>query len=342
MSDGLGVRTIFIGGLPFDCTERELHLLFFEGGPCEAIKLERKGGPTCTAFVQFSSQDRATSAQACTNGMPYDPSNLGATLRVEFARQDFRKLPPAGIVHQHHHPAPPGGPHPMMRAGAAIAPVTGIKRTHWQAQQGGYSASTGSSTLFIGGFGANVSSAELQEYCASQDGFVRVSLKGEGSQRASAWAEYASPNHASQALSMLGQIPLQSLGRPPNLEFSKTDTTSGTDRPRMSAAPAPIRPSPAPFHQSGYGGGGGSSTLFIGGLEPQVQESEIHHLAMTQEGCVNVTSRNLGQPRATAWAQYETPELAAMACEALKEVPLPSMGRPANIEIARNDMKRKS
>jgi len=326
--------------LPGDVTERELHLLFYEGGPCDAIKLQRQSSGSCTAFVQFPTKDRAVMAQAFANGMVFDPLNANAFLRVEFAKNDFRTLPgqhPAPApVHQPqyaHQPPPPRAAPPLSHV---VPPPTGVKRPHWQMaqpQQGG------SCTLFIGSLGSDVGVSELQDYCASQEGFTRLSIKGEGTPKASAWAEYATHDHASMALSILTHTPLSSLGRPPNLEMAKNDTNFGTGRARTAAPPMQAPPPMAAPHHSSANTGG-SSTVFIGGLEPQVQEQEVYALAMTQEGCLNVSCRGLGQARATAWAQYDSPHSAAMACEGLRQIPVPSMDRPANIEIARNDMRR--
>merc|ERR1712087_261221 len=89
----------------------------------------------------------------------------------------------------------------------------------------------------------------------------------------------------------------------------------------------------------GNGGGRGSSAVFIGALDPQVTEEEIMGLASSQYGFVRLTCKGLGQPRGTAWAQYDSAESAAFACESLRYVPVPSMGKPANVEMAKSETK---
>lgn len=383
LQDLPSVRTIFIAGLPNDCTERELHLLFYEGGACEAIKLQH-GNRGPQAFVQFPTPERAMQALEVCKGMVYDPASPSEVLRVEFARADFRKLPALGGQ-----PPPPPGPPPsqaggvkrpwQQQPGAPGGPPASVPRLISVGGGGGGAAqqqTRNASTLFIGSIGESVGQAELHDFCSVCMGFVRVTMRGEGTAKATAWAEFSSPDHAQTAREMLAEFPLPSLGRPPRLEFAKSDTTQGAIRPKIvpvaAAGPPPqINGSPVsggpisfgvrqlptgggggftaagPLGDGGGcggsprgGGGGQSSTLFIGGLDEQVEEQELSALASTQAGFLSLSCRNLGRPRATAWAQYDSPGNAASACEALRELPLPSMGRPANIEIARSDSRR--
>merc|ERR1712039_1154148 len=103
------------------------------------------------------------------------------------------------------------------------APLPQIQ--HRQMQQPGDSC-----TLFIGHLTESVSQVELTEYAGSQGGFVKVTMKGEGTPKAVAWAEFISPEFAQVALMNLQAIPLASLGKAPNLEMAKSDTVTGSDR----------------------------------------------------------------------------------------------------------------
>eukprot|EP00927_Polykrikos_kofoidii_P055459 TRINITY_DN49707_c0_g1_i1.p1 TRINITY_DN49707_c0_g1~~TRINITY_DN49707_c0_g1_i1.p1 ORF type:complete len:334 (-),score=60.37 TRINITY_DN49707_c0_g1_i1:35-1036(-) len=328
------VRTIFIGGLPRDCTERELHLLFFEGGGCEAIQVQYpppEADPfthrgQATAFVQFPTSERAVEAVSTFNEMAYDPAEPSRTIRVEMARQDFRRLPS------------PGGPSPAKRM-----------RIDWPGSQWAQD----SSTLFVGSLTEKVRDHEVESWARTQGGFVSMTMKDEGTQKAVAWVQYESPMFAKMALSGLAGTPLASIGRVPNVEVAKTDI--GASRGRSLALggcqpPPPATPPPAAHFtiygggRGGAGGGGGggafaSATVFIGGLEPTVTEQEVYEVAMSQGSIVSVKSKGLGDSRATAWVQYQTQEAAYLACESLKSVPFPSMGRPANIEMARSDIR---
>merc|ERR1740121_640397 len=78
-----------------------------------------------------------------------------------------------------------------------------------------------SCTLFIGHLTEAVTQGELSEYAASQGGFVKVTMKGEGSPKAVAWAEFMSPEFAQVALMNLQAIPLASMGKAPNLEIAR-------------------------------------------------------------------------------------------------------------------------
>lgn len=333
------VRTIFIGGLPRDCTERELHLLFYEGGGCEGIRLQRPAanvdprsrGGRVTAFVQFDSRERAVQAATFINGMVYDPVDPSSTLRVEMAKQDFRRIPtPAS--------APLALPPPVAAAAGMAA-----KRQRSQLHESKLSEKD-ASTLFVGGLGEAVSQQELTDYASSQDGFVQVSMKDEGTPRAVGWVQYASPDLAALALVNLAAFPLPSLGRPPNIEHARTNTG---ERAAAAPVPHPVRAAAAPYrggwntHQgAGAGaGGGGSSTVFLGSLEPQVSEAELQALLSSYEGFARLTTRGLGQGRGTAWAQFDSHENASNACVVLQQTAVPSMGRPANVELARSDMR---
>jgi len=311
------VRTIFLGGLPPDTTERELHLLFYEGGGCEGIRLQypqpntdpRSRQGRATAFVQFATRERALTVASWIGGMVFDPADPSSTLRVEMAKQDFRR---AGIVSSS-----------GMQTG-------GTKRT-WSQAHDARLAEKDQCTLFLGGLGETVSSAEIAEFAATQEGYVQVSMKDEGSPRAVAWAQYSSRDHAMQALANLCMMPVPSLGHPPNIEAARSNT--GEKGMLMNTAQV------AGGYAAAPGNGGASSTVFMGALEPQVTEQELKILLVPMDGFVRLTSRGLGQGRGTAWAQFDSPDNAATACVALQSMPVPSMGRPANIEIARADMR---
>mmetsp|Transcript_76982 Transcript_76982/g.213989 ORF Transcript_76982/g.213989 Transcript_76982/m.213989 type:complete len:341 (-) Transcript_76982:109-1131(-) len=336
------VRTLFIGGLPRDCTERELHLLFYEGGGCEAIRLRQT-----TAFVQFATRERALEAATNVNGMVYDPADPAALLRVEMAKQDFKSIPQPMVV------APP-------HVNADTAPITfaGVKRPRENpspmtpVQQ--YQQHKDLSTIFMGSLGESCTRADVEEYAGSQEGLVALVMKQEGTSKATAWAQYATPEQAAMALANLSQLPLMAIGKVPNLEAAKTDTNS-VPRSQQLVAPRNVVLPPthtmraSPMHVSPLAhvmtiaapdASTTSSTVFLGSLEPQVTEEEIQSLVLSMEGFVRLTCKSLGQPRATAWAQYVSPAAASAACSHLQQMLVPSMGRVANVELAKSDIRR--
>lgn len=379
MGEPGAVRTIFIGGLPQDVSDRDLHLLFYEGGGCEAIKLQNSQGrkPTgqVTAFVQFESTERAVEAQRFANGMVFDPVSPGMRLRVEFARQDFRKMPQATqpqpaaqpvfqAQHQfHYQPREKQQPHAI-----------GMKRQFQQVEDNQYadSGEAASSTLFVGALNALVNSSELREFCSCADGFVGLTMKGEGSPKATAWAEYKTPEHAFMALEMLATSELPSLGQAPNIEIARSATTGPNKAARAGFHPtlpggyqqgfgaqqamrasghsgvghagglvSSFRDSPGrAFEHTNGAGSPGSCTVFLGSIDADVVEQDIAAMASMQDGYVGLNCRGIGRDRATAWVQYDSHEAAVAACEIFQQINLPGMNRPPNVELARADSRR--
>lgn len=314
----MAVRTVFVAGLPADCTGRELHLLFYEGGGCEAIHIERTAQHGTTAFVQFATRDRALQVVEWAQGMIFDPSMPTSTIRAEMARTDFRRPVPKNTFPQ--------------SAAVGAAPAKRMRGPGSRA-----SADRDASTLFLGSLGEGTTRQDVEEYAASQEGLLNVTMKDEGSSRAVAWAEYSSPELATMALLNLSSAPIGSAGKVPNVEIARHDASrsgsqlaSPLDAFRMHSR---VGPGSGPA-------AGTSSTVFLGNLEAQVTEEEVQSMVAAQEGFLRVTCRGIGFPRATAWAQFENSELALAACAALAQEFVPSMGRPANVELARSDMRR--
>uniref|UniRef100_F6YR91 RNA binding protein, mRNA processing factor n=1 Tax=Macaca mulatta TaxID=9544 RepID=F6YR91_MACMU len=84
----VGVRTLFVSGLPLDIKPRELYLLFrpFKGYEGSLIKLTSKQP---VGFVSFDSRSEAEAAKNALNGIRFDPE-IPQTLRLEFAKANTK------------------------------------------------------------------------------------------------------------------------------------------------------------------------------------------------------------------------------------------------------------
>uniref|UniRef100_A0A452IYE8 RRM domain-containing protein n=1 Tax=Gopherus agassizii TaxID=38772 RepID=A0A452IYE8_9SAUR len=79
----VGVRTLFVSGLPLDIKPRELYLLF---RPFKVLFV-CSAGPV--GFVSFDSRSEAEAAKNALNGIRFDPE-IPQTLRLEFAKANTK------------------------------------------------------------------------------------------------------------------------------------------------------------------------------------------------------------------------------------------------------------
>ena len=86
------MKTLYVGNLPFKCTEEELETLFAEFGDVQSVKLisdRETGRPRGFGFVQMDS-DHADKAMTNLDGQDFG----GRRLRVNEAKE--RKPRPSG------------------------------------------------------------------------------------------------------------------------------------------------------------------------------------------------------------------------------------------------------
>mmetsp|Transcript_11299 Transcript_11299/g.19627 ORF Transcript_11299/g.19627 Transcript_11299/m.19627 type:complete len:245 (-) Transcript_11299:108-842(-) len=216
------VRTLFVGGLPLDATERELHLLFYAVGGLELIKLQpgAANAPTGsakshpTAFLQFDSSERAMQAVLYANDMVYDPMQPERKLRVEMAKQDFKD---AGFKRREPFGARAGN---APKRTAVTQPVRNPEKAYRDA-----------STIFIGNLSTDVTHDEVVEWANCTEGFTKATMKDEGGPKACAWLEFESPEHAHWASATLTSTDLPSLGRPPRVEAARVTGSVSREPP---------------------------------------------------------------------------------------------------------------
>ncbi|CAM0135563.1 hypothetical protein VKS41_005212 [Umbelopsis sp. WA50703] len=84
---GRGSRVVFVGNIPFDCTEEQLIDVFKEVGPVESFRLvfdKETGKPKGYGFCEFQDAETASSAVRNLNGYELG----GRQLRVDYADMD--------------------------------------------------------------------------------------------------------------------------------------------------------------------------------------------------------------------------------------------------------------
>ncbi|KAI8580859.1 hypothetical protein K450DRAFT_234911 [Umbelopsis ramanniana AG] len=84
---GRGSRVVFVGNIPFDCTEEQLIDVFKEVGPVESFRLvfdKDTGKPKGYGFCEFQDAETASSAVRNLNGYELG----GRQLRVDYADMD--------------------------------------------------------------------------------------------------------------------------------------------------------------------------------------------------------------------------------------------------------------
>ncbi|KAG2177286.1 hypothetical protein INT43_007943 [Umbelopsis isabellina] len=84
---GRGSRVVFVGNIPFDCTEEQLIDVFKEAGPVESFRLvfdKESGKPKGYGFCEFQDAETASSAVRNLNGYELG----GRQLRVDYADMD--------------------------------------------------------------------------------------------------------------------------------------------------------------------------------------------------------------------------------------------------------------
>nr|XP_014273792.1 protein couch potato isoform X2 [Halyomorpha halys] len=105
----VGVRTLFVSGLPMDAKPRELYLLFraYEGYEGSLLKVTSKNGKTASpvGFVTFNTRAGAEAAkQDLQQGVRFDP-DMPQTIRLEFAKSNTKvskpKQPSASLTNSH-------------------------------------------------------------------------------------------------------------------------------------------------------------------------------------------------------------------------------------------------
>ncbi|XP_051147602.1 cell wall integrity protein scw1 isoform X2 [Andrographis paniculata] len=90
-SDGNGINTLFVSGLPDDVKAREIHNLFRRRPGFESCQLKYTGrGNQVVAFATFVNHQSALTALHSLNGVKFDPQT-GSTLHIELARSNSRR-----------------------------------------------------------------------------------------------------------------------------------------------------------------------------------------------------------------------------------------------------------
>ncbi|CAG0891195.1 unnamed protein product [Cyprideis torosa] len=91
------VRTVFVSGLPYDTTNRELFLMFSrcEGYETSTLKNNSKTGKIAApvGFVTFKTRAEAEQAIQELQGCPFDPESQN-TIRLEFAKSNTKVSKP--------------------------------------------------------------------------------------------------------------------------------------------------------------------------------------------------------------------------------------------------------
>ncbi|KAJ4959485.1 hypothetical protein NE237_026596 [Protea cynaroides] len=89
------IHTIFVSGLPDDVKPREIHNLFRRRLGFDNCQLKYTRGNQVVAFASFVNHQSAMAALNALNGVIFDPQT-GATLHIELARSNSRKIFPSG------------------------------------------------------------------------------------------------------------------------------------------------------------------------------------------------------------------------------------------------------
>jgi hypothetical protein len=185
------LKTLFVSGLPFDITERELFHVFNRCTGFEDCRLQIKTASP-VAFVSFLSGAEAVKALGQMNGYPLDPENQ-RQLRCEMAKANMKPKRARDASY-----APAGDS--MKRSGPAAAMFSLPYAAEWQAAAGvsygahpaaasdfygaGYGgavASTGRSnppmdTIFIANMSPEASEEELKSFLTGFGGYKRCKL----------------------------------------------------------------------------------------------------------------------------------------------------------------------
>eukprot|EP01065_Artemidia_motanka_P033900 TRINITY_DN40940_c0_g1_i1.p1 TRINITY_DN40940_c0_g1~~TRINITY_DN40940_c0_g1_i1.p1 ORF type:complete len:380 (+),score=43.28 TRINITY_DN40940_c0_g1_i1:89-1141(+) len=344
-----GIRTCFLGGLPPDCQERELFLLFHgtTAAPVEDVRILHLPRGKPTAFVRFQTPVKAQTGVEIANGLVFDPiAEPQSTIRAELAREDTRGGGPPGHLsaearaggvkqqsQQTYAPAAVSAhagfsPQPVVRPAFSQVPRDyGQARMPWAGapvqQFAAAPAPADKATLFLGDLDAQVTEADLLVY-THLEGFQQLRTRGLGQPRATAWVQFSTPAAAALARATLQRTPLSSMGRPPNIEIANKDIGSspGQGRGALTQMPQPS---------------GGGHTVFLGSIDATVTEADVQDFCRQASGYVQVRTRSVGQPRATAWVSFRTPEQAVAACSVYQRMTMRSMQTPPTVELARSN-----
>ena len=145
--DNNDLKTLFVSGLPFDISERELFHIFNRCAGFEDCRLQIKTSSP-VAFVSFSNGAAATAALSQMNGYALDPENQ-RQLRCEMAKANMKPKRARDASYS-------GASDSMKKSGSAPAMYSLPYGADWQVGAGSsYGAPMAASTDYYGaGFGS--------------------------------------------------------------------------------------------------------------------------------------------------------------------------------------------
>jgi hypothetical protein len=234
--DGNDLKTLFVSGLPFDITERELFHIFNRCAGFEDCRLQIKTSSP-VAFVSFFSGAEAAKALSQMNGYALDPEHQ-KQLRCEMAKANMKPKRARDASY-------PASTDLMKKTGSATAMYSLPYAADWQVGAGGsygahmaassdfygagYSMGAGSTgrsnppmdTIFIANMSSEASEEELKLLLNAHSGYKRCKLVNQRGV-VTAFAQFEDIKSAAAAIGFLQgrpQLALDSSGL--RVEYSK-------------------------------------------------------------------------------------------------------------------------
>ena len=184
------LKTLFVSGLPFDVTERELFHMFNRCAGFEDCRLQIKTSSP-VAFVSFFTGADATKALSQMNGYSLDPENQ-RQLRCEMAKANMKpkrprdaSYPAASDPMKKNAPTAmyslPYGADWQVGIGGAYGAHVAASADYFTAGYGGGGGNTGRSnppmdTIFIANMSLEASEEDLKTMLSSNPGYKRCKL----------------------------------------------------------------------------------------------------------------------------------------------------------------------
>jgi len=193
---GGGMATLFVFRLLDESAEEEIRQLCLEQCPgYERLKfVPPSGGKTGMCFLKFTHHREAAAALEVLRGYALSAAPTEA-MHVDFAKAELdepkRQWADSGDSAVSGH-----GPHSLEAVAAAVtAPAAGGVAHSWGQHP--------CDTMFIGNISASVTDEELSNALTTLDGYERMKLVGQGSDRAMAFALFDSAQSCGQAIQIL-------------------------------------------------------------------------------------------------------------------------------------------
>jgi RNA recognition motif-containing protein len=203
-------------------------------------KLSASGGGKVVGFVNFDDRDSAVAAREAVNGTVFDHAHPGATLRVEFAKQNTKER----LLTAPFSPAFDSGTTFQLSEVTATVPTTVATAPSSPVIRG---TNPPCPTLFIGNVSDAATEEDLIEAFSGLDGYVRCRMGPQEltARRRVAFVDFKNTQYSTMAMAQMQGVHLPFEGsraerKPIRIEYAKVRMNS--KRPGGLCASQPMVP----------------------------------------------------------------------------------------------------